>query len=357
MKRTTTILIFLSSILTSCGQVYQYPGEIEIKNYTIGCKVDTAKFEKNDDLYFPNYLDGWTMRNFNQLPEKYKGLPIAIWKSKSDSAVALTLINDIVLNITVSFMTENEKDKYSKIFTEKFGTEGKKKSYEETHPLQSWITYWNLITWKTNDAIAQIGNSNMRKPNDPVPKDLGWNMAYSDFRIENKIIAEYKKVLFSNKEDSVQYFKQKEIRQNRLNPPDNGTFTDYYDNGKIKVKGIYKNGKKNGLWEEWYENGQKKDSSTYRNDDLVGKRLLWHNNGQLLLESYWSKKHDRIKIWTRYFENGQIESVGGFDENGELHGKDLQFYESGKKKRETYYEHGKEISDEFWFENGKQLPK
>ncbi len=34
-------------------------------------------------------------------------------QSKSDSAVALTLINDIVLNITVSFMTENEKDKYS----------------------------------------------------------------------------------------------------------------------------------------------------------------------------------------------------------------------------------------------------
>jgi hypothetical protein len=249
MKSTASILIFLSSFITSCGQDYQYPSEIEIRNYLIGSKVDTSNFEKIGDLYFPNYLDGWTMANFNQLPEKYKGLPVAFWKSKSDSAVALTLINDIVLNITVSFMTENQKDKYLKVFTEKFGAEGKKKSYEETHPLQSWITYWNLITWKTKDAIAQIGNSDMIKPNDPVTIYLGWNMAYSDFKIENKIIADYKKVLFSNKEDSLEYFKQKEIRNNRLNAPKNGSYTDYYDDGNIKVKGAYKNGKKNGLWE------------------------------------------------------------------------------------------------------------
>lgn len=357
MKRATTILIFLSSILTSCAQDYHYPGELEIRDYTIGSKVDTTNFKKVGDLYFPNYLDGWTMTNFNQLPEKYQGLPIAIWKSKSDSAVALTLINDIVLNITVSFLTENEKEKFSKMFIEKFGAEGKKKSYEETHPLQSWITYWNLTTWQTDEAIAQIGNSDMRKPKDPLPKDLKWNLAYSDFRIENKIIEDYKKILFSNKEDSIAYFKQKEARHNRLNPPKNGIYTDYHDNGNIREKGIYKNGKKNGVWEEWYENGQKKDSATYKNDEFIGKRLLWHDNGQLLLESYWSEQHDRIKVWTRYFENGQIESIGGFDENGEFHGKDLQFYESGKIKRETHYEHGKEISDEFWFENGKQLPK
>jgi len=30
-------------------------------------------------------------------------------------------------------------------------------------------------------------------------------------------------------------------------------------------------------------------------------------------------------------------------------------HESGKKEERDYYEAGKEISDEFWFENGKTL--
>jgi len=60
--------------------------------------------------------------------------------------------------MTVSFMTENEKNKYSKIFYEKFGTEGKKKSYENT-TLVAILDYLldNLITWKTNDAHCSIG--------------------------------------------------------------------------------------------------------------------------------------------------------------------------------------------------------
>lgn len=40
------------------------------------------------------------MENYDKLPEKYKELPIAIWALKSDSSIALTLLNDIVLKIT-----------------------------------------------------------------------------------------------------------------------------------------------------------------------------------------------------------------------------------------------------------------
>jgi len=297
------------------------------------------------------------MNNFDQLPDKYKGLPIAIWQLKSDSAVALTLINDIVLNITVSYMTVDEKDSISKMLNEKFGADGKIKSYEQTHPLQSWITYWNLITWETKDVIVQIGNSDMRKPKDPEPTNMKWNLTYSDFLIENRVIDDFKKVLFSNEADSLKYFKQLNLRNNRLNPPKNSSYTDYYENGNIKEKGIYKNGKKNGVWEEWYESGQKKDSANYKNDELELVRLMWYESGQLMLESQWGKYPNKKGKWTRYFKNGQIETISTYDNDGEFHGTHLQYYESGKKKRVTQYEHGKEISDEFWFENGKQLPK
>lgn len=172
---------------------YGYPGELEIKGFKIGQTVDTAIFNKLGDVYFPNYLDGWNYENFNQLPEKYSGLPIAFWQLKTDSTVALTLLDNIVLNITISYLNEAEKDEIVKEMDGKFGARGNMEIYEETHPLQSWITYWELITWETRDVIFQIGNKHMRKPKDAKPKDVKWNLGYSDFKIENKVISDYER--------------------------------------------------------------------------------------------------------------------------------------------------------------------
>lgn len=133
------------------------------------------------------------MENASELPKKYKGLPIAIWQLKSDSSIVLTLLENIVLNITVSYMTSLEKDSISKIAFDKFGFDGKSKSYEETHPLQSYITYWDLKTWETNNCILQIGTSEMRHPNTPSTKAPLWNLAYSDFVLERKIIDNFKR--------------------------------------------------------------------------------------------------------------------------------------------------------------------
>jgi hypothetical protein len=192
VKVTLAFTFLLAIAFTSYAQKYNYPGEIEIRNFKIGDQVDTALYKKLGDLYFPNYLDGWTMFNFDKLPRKYSGLPIAIWELKSDSGIVLTLLNDIILNITVSYIKEDEKDQFCKMFVARFGAGGKEKLYKERHPLQAWITYWNLKTWETNDVIAQIGYSHMRMPKDPAPTTITWNLAYSDFILENKIISDYK---------------------------------------------------------------------------------------------------------------------------------------------------------------------
>lgn len=355
MKVIILILSFLTIGFVSFPQNYKYPGELGIKGYKIGGKVDTTLFTKYQNLYFPNYLDGWTINNVTQLPEKYYGLPIAIWQSKKDSGIALTLLNDYILNITSSYLTDAEKLEMQVMFTEKFGGEGKKRSYEETHPLQNWITYWNLITWETKDVIIQIGNSEMRKPNQPPQNEVRWNLVYSDFILENKVINDFKKNLFANKTDSLKFVSELNAHNNRVNPPTNGVFKDYFENGKLKEKGNYKNSKKNGLWETWFENGQKEDSAIYSKDKLIGTRLMWFSNGQLQLESYWGKNETRIGIWKRYFENGKLESVSGFDNKGEFQGIHLQFYENGNKKRETSYEHGKEISDLMFDEHGNKI--
>lgn len=355
MIKTVVSIFILTLALTSCAQKYNYPGQLEIKTFIIGQTVDTAHFVKKANLYFPNYLDGWTMDNYDQLPEKYHGLPIAIWQLKSDSGIALTLLNNVVLNITVSYLTKSEQEKIDSLAKSKFGKDGVVKIYQETHPLQEWVTYWNLKTWENLDVILQIGNSNMRKPSDPEPSDTIWNLVYSDFKIESKIVGNYKKQLFSNKDDSLKFQSELNTYQNRIHPPENGLFIDHYENGNVKEKGNYRNGKKDGKWETWFENGQKEDSAFYVNDNLSGTRIMWHSNGRLQLVSYWGKPDDRIGKWVRYYSNGKTESITHFNNNGELNGKSLQYFESGKLKRETIYSKEAEISNILYNELGERI--
>ena len=135
MRNITTIIFFLIFALTTYGQKYQYPGPLEFKNFKIGQKIDTTLFKKYNNDHFPNYLNGWKIENENQR-EKYIGLPIATWIQKSDSSIALTLLNDKVLSIIVSYITETEKNKITSKLIQKLGADGVQELYEETHPLQ-----------------------------------------------------------------------------------------------------------------------------------------------------------------------------------------------------------------------------
>lgn len=186
------ISLLLSIGLTSFGQ-NKYPGPIEIRQYNIGQKVDTALFRNISALYIPNHLDGWTRENVSALPEKYKGLPIGMWQLKSDSSIVLTLLENVILNITVSYMTVIEKDSISKVASKRFGFDGKLRSYEETHPFQAYITYWNLKTWETSNSILEVGTSEMRHPDKKPNTDSRWNLVYSDFVLEREIIDNFQK--------------------------------------------------------------------------------------------------------------------------------------------------------------------
>ncbi|MDP7269666.1 MAG: hypothetical protein QF408_16060, partial [Pirellulales bacterium] len=53
-------------------------------------------------------------------------------------------------------------------------------------------------------------------------------------------------------------------------PPENGPYVEYHDNGKKKLEAHFKNGKKDGLVTWWYDNGQKRKESRYKNDDKDG---------------------------------------------------------------------------------------
>ena len=48
-----------------------------------------------------------------------------------------------------------------------------------------------------------------------------------------------------------------------------GLFEEFYDNGKIKVRGNYVNGKKDGVWESFYFDGSSNGNQTFKNGQEI----------------------------------------------------------------------------------------
>ena len=62
----------------------------------------------------------------------------------------------------------------------------------------------------------------------------------------------------------------------------------YYENGNLRVKGNFKDGKENGLWEWYSENGQLEKKGNYK--EGLREDGLWefyYKNGQLISKGNW----------------------------------------------------------------------
>ncbi len=74
--------------------------------------------------------------------------------------------------------------------------------------------------------------------------------------------------------------------------------TYYYDNGQVKQKGAYINGKLDGKWVSYTEDGLKQASGVYANGQKVGTWSFW-NAGVLSEVSYDNSKIVSVKKWNK----------------------------------------------------------
>ena len=82
--------------------------------------------------------------------------------------------------------------------------------------------------------------------------------------------------------------------------PVTGIVRDLYEDGQLKHKENYKDGKLNGLKREWYKDGQLHCEFNYKDGKHHGLSRRWLQNGQLCLE--WNYKDgERIsqKCWDK----------------------------------------------------------
>lgn len=96
-----------------------------------------------------------------------------------------------------------------------------------------------------------------------------------------------------------------------------------FSSGEIKV---YKN--YTGKWMGWYKDGKKRYLSYILKGEVEGRIEEWYPNGTPQLLS--------------------------FCKNGKRSGKHIEWHENGQKRCEIIYKENKEISSEFWYEDGSQ---
>jgi uncharacterized protein len=132
----------------------------------------------------------------------------------------------------------------------------------------------------------------------------------------------------------------------------NGLLTTYYYNGNLKRTSNYLNDKKNGVEKEYNNKGQLNFTSNYADDELEGLVIYYYANGQKKDELNY-KKGKAQGTYKSYYDNGKPDNQGEFVD-GKREGLWTSLYKNGNTKEKTTYKEG-EITGEFteYYEDGK----
>lgn len=131
-----------------------------------------------------------------------------------------------------------------------------------------------------------------------------------------------------------------------------GEWAYYYDNGTIKEKTNFKNGKLEGIAEGWFVNGNKWYAASYKNGQVNGLLTKYYYNGYLLSTSNYieDKQNGNHK---EYSSTGTLKYDINFS-NDEQDGILTYYYANGQKEDELNYKKGKAYGTyKSYYEDGK----
>jgi antitoxin component YwqK of YwqJK toxin-antitoxin module len=85
----------------------------------------------------------------------------------------------------------------------------------------------------------------------------------------------------------------------------NGEYLEQYSNGKIKIIGQKKDGKRTGVWTSFYENGTIWSETNYKNNFKEGESHVYYPSGNLYyIGSY--QNNEKIGVWYFYNSDGSL---------------------------------------------------
>lgn len=82
-------------------------------------------------------------------------------------------------------------------------------------------------------------------------------------------------------------------------------FTELYDNGQPKIKGMIVDGQRDGLWVSFYEDGVRWTEENYINGKLEGRTINFYPSGLLRFRGQYMDG-EKAGLWQFYDEEGKL---------------------------------------------------
>ena len=127
------------------------------------------------------------------------------------------------------------------------------------------------------------------------------NDYYFEYNVHGNLLRQY-------------YYEENRMIKNYIFSSDKTHYIEYHANGKIKIDGYCKNGKKIGLCKEYSNEGKLIKTDEYKNDEINCTECIFYN--------------DKLREIRNY-------------ERGKLHGLRMTYYRSGNRYEVYQYNHGK----------------
>lgn len=116
-------------------------------------------------------------------------------------------------------------------------------------------------------------------------------------------------------------------------------YTSYFQNGRVKSTGTFRNNKANGQWKYYYESGALKMEGPFRDNEHNGYWKYYYETGIPNMEGEIYKEIKEGE-WKYFFENGSIKNMGSYKKN-KKNGIWKYYNEDGTVKAQAIYENDK----------------
>ena len=117
-----------------------------------------------------------------------------------------------------------------------------------------------------------------------------------------------------------------------------------YKKDQIVEEGDFENSRKTGTWTFYFNNGKIKHTLTYVNDKQSGPANFYYKNGNLREKGVW-KNNRWVGNYERYYSNGNLENEFKYNNQGLKNGLQKFYHKNGKLKASGTWENGNEGKD------------
>ncbi|WP_281614419.1 toxin-antitoxin system YwqK family antitoxin [Flammeovirga sp. SubArs3] len=134
-----------------------------------------------------------------------------------------------------------------------------------------------------------------------------------------------------------------------------GESKEYYISGQVKLLIPFDHNLEHGLRIEYYESGQEMSENKMVEGKSTGNYKNYYENGQLKSEMITALGKEQKGVFREYAEDGTLLKEGHMQQ-GKMHGVTKVFYATGNLKQEFNYQKGiKKGNQQLFYEDGKNL--